>query len=109
MWRGACGGGGGGFAHAVCCKWSHERVCWQVCTLAGVPSSVSSVAFSSDGKLVVSGSYDRLVKIWDSGTGTEVSSVVRARCGVGVMAVLLRGFNGCFVLEATGVEVQSFM
>jgi WD40 repeat protein len=27
------------------------------------------VAFSSDGKLVASGSYDRTVKFWDAATG----------------------------------------
>ena len=37
---------------------------------------VSSVALSKDGKRIVSGSYDNLVKIWDAATGAEVSSCV---------------------------------
>jgi WD40 repeat protein len=35
---------------------------------------VRSVAFSRDGKRIVSGSDDNLVKIWNTETGVEVSS-----------------------------------
>ena len=45
---------------------------WQVCTLTGHSSVVTSVAFSGDGKRVVSGSWDNLVKIWDADKGSEV-------------------------------------
>jgi WD40 repeat protein len=45
---------------------------WQVCTLTGHSDAVYSVAFSADGKRVVSGSNDKLVKIWNSETGAEV-------------------------------------
>ena len=41
---------------------------------ARLVSQVFSVAFSSDGKLVASGSDDELVKFWDAETGAEVSS-----------------------------------
>ena len=34
---------------------------------------MSSVAYSPDGKHIVSGSWDKTVKVWDSQTGTEVS------------------------------------
>ena len=33
---------------------------------------MSSVAISPDGKHVVSGSWDKLVKIWNAKTGAEV-------------------------------------
>ena len=45
----------------------------QECTLTGHSHYVTSVAYSPDGKHVVSGSYDNTVKVWDSQTGTEVS------------------------------------
>ena len=57
-------------------------VCWPdkpqvrfsgLCTLTGHSDSVHSVAYSPDGKHIVSGSYDKTVKIWDSATGKEVS------------------------------------
>ena len=48
----------------------------QECTLTGHSRPVHSVAYSPDGKHIVSGSYDKTVKIWDSTTGKEVSVLV---------------------------------
>ena len=61
-------------AQAVCKKLPDERVRWQVRTMRGHGSFVNSVAFSLDGKWIVSGSHDNLVKIWDAANGAEVSS-----------------------------------
>jgi len=49
------------------------------CPVSGHSRLVWSVALSPDGNRVVSGSEDNLVKIWDTETGAEVSSVVGLR------------------------------
>jgi len=45
----------------------------QECTLTGHSGHVRSVAYSPDGKHIVSGSDDNTVRVWDSQTGKEVS------------------------------------
>jgi len=61
-------------------KWSGIMVGGrQVHTLTGHPRDVTVVAFSRDGKRVVSGSNDNIVKIWDTETGAQVSSFVGVR------------------------------
>ena len=49
-------------------------------TLRGHSDCVRSVSFSADGKRVVSGSSDKLVKIWNSETGAEVSETGAEVC-----------------------------
>ena len=66
--------GRGGAICAWCWKWSEVTVRWQVFTLTGHSDVVYSVAIFLDGKRVVSGSRDNLIKIWDCATGAEVSS-----------------------------------
>ena len=61
----------------------------QVRTLAGHSGGVSTLAFSQDDNLVVSGSGDCSVKIWDAATGTEVSSH-------GGRTFVTQGFGLCF-------------
>jgi eukaryotic-like serine/threonine-protein kinase len=49
-----------------------KRLCHsEKLSLKGHIGTVSSVAFSADGKRIVSGSYDRTVKVWDAQTGQE--------------------------------------
>ena len=43
------------------------------CPVAGHSATVVSVDFSPDGKHFVSGSHDKVVKIWGTETGAEVS------------------------------------
>ena len=50
------------------------------CTLTGHSGSVFSVAYSPDGKHIVSGSCDNTVKVWDAATGEEVSHRVCINC-----------------------------
>jgi WD40 repeat protein len=44
----------------------------SACPMTGHSASVGSVAFSQDGKKIVSGADDHLIKIWNSKTGDEV-------------------------------------
>ena len=50
------------------------------CSVRGHSESVSSVGFSLDGQRIVSGSHDKLVKIWDAETRAVVRRLVGARC-----------------------------
>ena len=87
------------FPHALTCKWSEMRVGgWQVCTL---PAGMRSVAFSPDGKRVVTGSLANLVQIWNAETGVEVSSIVWECFAHGVVMefFLLRAFDAGFSLN----------
>jgi WD40 repeat protein len=63
----------------ICTAGDHPHKINPHCPVAGHSNHVRSVAFSTDGKLIVSGSDDKLVKIWNAETETEVRSFVRVR------------------------------
>ena len=56
---------------------------WQIAgTLAGHKDMVKSLAFSPDGKRLFSGSYDGEIKVWDTHTHKELTSIVAHRRSV---------------------------
>jgi WD40 repeat protein len=48
----------------------HENWSAELQTLKGHTDRVQSVAFSSDGRLLASGSDDKTIQLWDPATGT---------------------------------------
>jgi WD40 repeat protein len=44
----------------------------NVAIIEGHSNMVSSVAFSPDGKRIVSGSWDKSIRIWDADTGSKI-------------------------------------
>jgi WD40 repeat protein len=44
-------------------------------TMNGDTDCIYSVAWSPDGKLIASGSYDKMVKLWDAASGKEVRNL----------------------------------
>ncbi|MEH1931235.1 protein kinase domain-containing protein [Nostoc sp.] len=44
----------------------------RIHTLQGHSNSVYSLAFSPDGKIIASGSFDKTIKLWNVGTGREI-------------------------------------
>jgi len=67
-------------ALASCSKCPHVRVLWQVRTLSGVSGDVT-VAFSPDGKWILSGSGDVAVSVSNAETGAVVSCCVALHLG----------------------------
>ena len=55
----------------------------HLCTVTGHSNWVNSVAYSPDGKHIVSGSTNFTVKLWDAQTGEEVSIRVEVMVMIG--------------------------
>ena len=70
MWSSRCHDSKNG---CICNEFEIEYLVNAKCQVSGHSQMVSSVAFSPDGQRVVSGSHDKLVKMWDAATGSEVS------------------------------------
>jgi WD40 repeat protein len=46
-----------------------------IATIHGHKDAILTVAFSPDGSMVATGSYDKLVKLWDAATGAEIRTL----------------------------------
>ena len=56
----------------VCQAAAEDKVPVEIVPQMGHSMSVTSVAFSPDGKTALSGSADNMVKLWDLATGREI-------------------------------------
>ena len=61
---------------------------WQLVVLRGHEKLVQSAAFSSDRARIVTGSNDRTARVWDAGTGAEIT-VLRDHKGRALTAAFL--------------------
>jgi WD40 repeat protein len=52
---------------------------------------VTCAAFSADGQVIASGSFDKTVKLWDAGTGRELATLDRHTAEVSCLAFAPRG------------------
>jgi WD40 repeat protein len=71
----AAAGGASGRAGEVRI-WDVQRTpAKPLATIQGHKDAILSVAFSPDGSTIATGSYDKLVKLWDAGTGKELRTL----------------------------------
>lgn len=93
-------------------SWDSNILVWDVArdklvkTLAGHGDWVNAVLYSPDGRNIISGSRDGSIRIWDSGSGKEISMVREGRWGeIRGLAISGDGFYLAGATEKKGVAV----
>jgi WD40 repeat protein len=74
-------------------------------TLAGHKGVVSALAYSPDGRCLVSGSWDKTVKVWDAASGQEIASFAWPAGRVYAVAVAPDGLRAAAAGDAGTIVV----
>jgi len=87
-------------------NWKHN-ITWPViqCVLVGHSTFVTSVAFSPDGKHIVSGSHDKTIRLWDAETGQQLQSPLKGH-EHSVTSVAFSPDGKCIVSGSEDMTIQ---
>jgi WD40 repeat protein/serine/threonine protein kinase len=91
-------------------EWHYLKRWWQreVFTLRGHEDLVRSVVFRADGRIVVSSSDDKTVKVWNASTGEELLTLDRHSNAVGSLAFSGDGKFLAWAADDMTVKVWDF-